>query len=144
MQDIIDIGQDGDVCSQDELKKLYRNPYQCTARKAVGLDNLFILHMDCQWKTNTLAAALSNNAIHLTQCDTLVKISTVLAHQSNIIGLHFNPVDSNSLLSGSSDGTIKVWDLRNPQKHAQEFRGNLFILICCAIRNLPLDIGFLR
>ena len=126
VQDIveIDVTKDGDVCNQEELNSLYTQPYFCSARKAVGLDKLYILHIDCHWKSNQLAAALSNNSIHLTTTDTLDKISTFIVHEQHIIDIHFNPVDPNFLFTASSDGTIRVWDIRNThQGCVQEFEG---------------------
>ncbi len=125
----LDVTKDGDVCNQEELHSLYQQTYYCSARKAVGLEKLYILHIDCDWKSNQLAAALSNNSIHLTSTDTLEKISTFIAHDQNISDVHFNPVDPNFLLSASSDGTIRVWDIRNPRSHAQEFKGRHYIKI---------------
>ena len=61
----IDISKDGDACDQQELNSLYHQPYYCSARKAVGLEKLYILHLDCQWQTNKLAAALSNSHIQV-------------------------------------------------------------------------------
>jgi WD40 repeat protein len=120
----IDVTKDGDVCNQEELNSLYKQPYFCSARKAVGLDKLYILHIDCHWKSNQLAAALSNNSIHLTTTDTLDKISTFIVHEQHIIDIHFNPVDPNFLFTASSDGTIRVWDIRNThQGCVQEFKG---------------------
>ena len=119
----IDVTKDGDVCHQEELNSLYQQRYYCSARKAVGLEKLYILHVDCHWNSNQLAAALSNNSIHVTSTDTLDKISTFIAHDQNISDIHFNPVDPNSLLSASSDGTIRVWDIRHPQGYAQQFKG---------------------
>lgn len=119
----IDVSKDGDVCDQEELNSLYQQPYYCSARKSVGLEKLYILHVDCHWKSNKLAAALSNNSIHLTSTDTLDKISTFIAHDQNISDVHFNPVDPNILFSASSDGTIRVWDIRNTQAYAQQFKG---------------------
>lgn len=119
----IDISKDGDVCNQNELDSLYQEPYYCSARKAVGLEKLYILHIDCQWNTDRMAAALSNNSIHLTSTSTLDKISTFIAHDQNLVDIHFNPSDPNSLLSASSDGSIRIWDVRNPQKHSLEFKG---------------------
>ena len=81
------VTKDGDVCNQEELNSLYTQPYFCSARKAVGLDKLYILHIDCHWKSNQLAAALSNNSIHLTTTDTLDKISTFIVHEQHIIDI---------------------------------------------------------
>ena len=120
----IDISKDGDACDQQELNSLYHQPYYCSARKAVGLEKLYILHLDCQWQTNKLAAALSNNSIHLTSTDCLERISTFIAHEQNIVDIHFNPADPSSFFSASSDGTIRAWDVRNPHRHTQEFLGN--------------------
>ncbi|KAI9551514.1 hypothetical protein GHT06_021847 [Daphnia sinensis] len=124
VQDIveIDMSQDGDVCNQEELNRLYQQPYFCSARKAVGLEKLYILHIDCEWNSKKLAAALSNHSIHLTSTDTLDKISTFIAHDQTIVDVHFNPITPDCVLTGSSDGSIRVWDIRNPQKWSQEFR----------------------
>jgi len=117
-----DLTKDGDVCNTDELKSLYQQSYFCAARKAVGLDKLFIMHMDVHWQTDRLACALSNNSIHLTTIDTLTKLDTFLVHDQNIVDVRFSPVDPNCLYTGSNDGKIRTWDLRTTKKHTQEFK----------------------
>lgn len=119
---------DGDVCNRNELNRLYQNPYHCSARKAVGLEKLYILHLDCHWDTKKLAAGLSNNSIHLTSSTTLEKISTFIAHNQNLVDVHFSPTDPNSLFTASSDGSVRMWDVRHPQKHTQEYRGIILLI----------------
>lgn len=125
MADIVDIdlSKDGDVCDATELNKIYQQAYHCASRKAVGLEKLLVLHLDCRWDANILATALSNNSVHLASADTLAKVSTFVAHNDNIIDIHFSPVDPNGLFTGSMDGTIRMWDLRSPMKHVLEMRG---------------------
>ena len=118
-----DLTKDGDVCNSTELQSLYQQSYFCSARKAVGLEKLFVMHMDAQWQTDRLACALSNNSIHLTTINTLTKLDTFLVHDQNIIDVHFSPVDPNCLYTGSNDGKIRTWDLRAAKKHVQEFKG---------------------
>ena len=119
----IDLSDDGDVCSKNELTQFYQQSYNCAARKALGLDKLFALHIDASWKTNKLVTALSNNSVHLSSADTLEKISTFIAHDQSIVDLHFSPDNNNCLFTASNDGTIRQWDLRTPEKHSQEFKG---------------------
>lgn len=119
----LDLQQDGDVCQINELNNSYRHPYYSASRKAIGLEKLFILNLDSQWQTNKLAAALSNNSVYLSTCDTLEKITTFVAHDQNIIDLHFNPNDPNSLFTASNNGSIRLWDIRTPQKYSLELKG---------------------
>ena len=121
----VDLSKDGDICNLTELNEIYQQPYHCSSRKAIGLEKLFIQHMDCHWSSNRLATALSNNSIHIAAIDTLEKIATFPAHNDNIIDVHFSSADVNCIFSGSSDGSIRLWDVRNPRKHSQEFRGIL-------------------
>jgi len=117
-----DLTKDGDICNPNELKNLYQQSYFCSARKAVGLEKLFVMHMDAHWQTDRLACALSNNSIHLTTISDLSKLDTFLVHDQNIVDVHFNPVDPNCLYTGSNDGKIRTWDLRASKKHVQEFK----------------------
>lgn len=119
----LDLSKDGDVCSIEELNGFYQHPYHPASRKAIGLEKLFILHLDCQWNTNKLAAALSNNSVHLSNCDTLEKLTTFVAHDQNIIDIHFSPSDPNCLITASSNGSVRVWDVRNTQKYSLELKG---------------------
>ncbi len=59
----IDLSTDGDVCNENELEKLYQQSYNCAARKAMGLDEIFVLHIDASWKAKKLAIALSNHSV---------------------------------------------------------------------------------
>ena len=125
----LDLSKDGDVCNNRELNEIYQQPYNCKARKAVGLEKLFLLHLDCDWNTNRLASALSNNSIYLSSVDTLEKVSTFVAHDDSIVDIHFNPTDPNCLFSASGDGTIRLWDWRTPGKHTQEFKGIAYMFV---------------
>lgn len=122
----IDISKDGDVCNQNELNSLYTQPYFCSARKAVGLEKLYILHLDCQWKSDKLATALSNNSIHITSATTLEKVATFIAHDESLVDVRFSPADPDLLFSASNGGDIRLWDVRTTQKPVQEFKGIIF------------------
>jgi len=131
VSDIVDfdLSKDGDICNENELENLYQQPYFCSSRKAVGLEKLFIMHMDAHWETNRLACALSNNSIHLTTIDTLTKLDTFLVHDQNIIDVRFSPVDANCLYTGSNDGNVRTWDLRTTKKHVQQFQGSEVLIL---------------
>ena len=122
----LDLTKDGDVCDTSQLKNLYSKQYTCSSRKAIGLEKLFILHADAQWKNNTLASALSNYSIHLSSIDTLARLDTIVAHQESIVNIRFSPDNPNYLMSASSGGIIRLWDLRNSKKASQEFKGISF------------------
>lgn len=52
----------------------------------------------------------------------LVHVATLDDYSGAIIGVKFSPVNNNILYSGSTEGYIKSWDLRTPEKPAIEFK----------------------
>jgi WD40 repeat protein len=123
----IDLSKDGDACDQTQLRHLYTNPYTCVSRKSLGLDKIYILHVDAHWHNNVLACSMSNFSVHLSSIDTLTKINTFTVHEAPIIGVKFSPTDPNVLFTGSNSGSLKVWDVRNPRKPSQELKGIYFV-----------------
>lgn len=51
-------------------------------------------------------------------------IATLSEHTDKIIGCTFSNIDSNLLYTGSTDGTFKLWDIRNPSESSITFTGD--------------------
>lgn len=51
----------------------------------------------------------------------LTCVAQLPGHAAKVNELHFSPTDANGLYSASSDGTVRLWDLRVPTPNIHTF-----------------------
>jgi WD40 repeat protein len=51
----------------------------------------------------------------------LTCVAQLPGHAATVNALHFSPADPNGLYSASSDGTVRLWDLRAPAPNVHTF-----------------------
>ncbi|KAK8751266.1 hypothetical protein OTU49_013824 [Cherax quadricarinatus] len=82
----------------------------------------YCLHLahDASWEN--LAAAVSDNSVTILKRETLQNMSSFEPHEKCITGLRFTPSSNNQLWTSSTDGLVKMWDIRS-NKCEKEFIG---------------------
>ncbi|GLV40679.1 uncharacterized protein CBL_04482 [Carabus blaptoides fortunei] len=114
---------DGDAVSETELLQAFNKPYKLSVEKAVTLSRNYILHMSCTSDTEpSICIGLSDNTCEvyrLTTSGQLTKQATLDSHKDGVVNVKFS--NNNSLYTGSADGCIKLWDLRDPLKSVVDF-----------------------
>lgn len=72
-----------------------------------------------------IAVSGSNRAVRLHAKETLRVLGEYQGHAGVVFGLRFSPSSPDLLFSGSSDGTLRCWDVRRPGSSAvQVFRSD--------------------
>lgn len=115
---------DGDTVSETELRQAFNKPYNLVEEKAVTLSRNYILHMSCTSDSEpTTCLGLSDNtcAVYRLTAGQLTKHTTLDSHRDTVVNVKFCTTDNNLLYTGSTDGCIKLWDLRDPLKNVVEF-----------------------
>ena len=102
---------DKDMFPLEKSSDVFPNAYHLAAHSAVGFGGTYVLHLDhCD---NSVAAALSDKRIEIKDAESLSsKLTISAAHEKTLCGVRFPKAEEHKLLSGSNDGTIKMWDLR--------------------------------
>ena len=110
----IDTGSetDKDMFPLEKASDIFPNAYHLAAHSGVGFGGTYVLHLDhCR---NSVAAALSDEKIVITDAESLSNKLTIRStHAKTLCGVRFPMSEEHKLLSGSNDGTIKLWDLRS-------------------------------
>ena len=103
---------DKDMFPLEKVSEIFPNAYHLAAHSIVGLGSTYVLHLDhCH---SSAAAALSDEQIVITDTESLSNKMTIQsAHEKTLCGVRFPKSEEHKLLSGSNDGTIKLWDLRS-------------------------------
>ncbi|XP_034015523.1 WD repeat-containing protein 89-like [Thalassophryne amazonica] len=105
------------------------------ARRAKSEESMYIL--DVAQSTGLLAVSCSDFTIHIHDKNRLNLVGEYRGHRRRICGIAFDHTSPNLLFSGSADGTVRAWDLRQPWTDAvmqfmsdQQFRYCSFDLNC--------------
>lgn len=78
-----------------------------------------------------IAVSCSNHAVRLHAKETLRILGEYQGHTGTVFGVRFCPSSPNMLYTGSSDGTLRCWDVRQPGSSAvRVFRSDLDHLYC--------------
>ncbi|XP_066137441.1 WD repeat-containing protein 89 isoform X2 [Euwallacea fornicatus] len=89
------------------------------------LDDKYILDISATSGTHPFIAAalsdISTDVFTLTDNE-LVKISQLREHKQQIVNCKFSLSNQNLLYTTSNDGTVKLWDLRDPKSAAATFK----------------------
>ncbi|KAJ8984304.1 hypothetical protein NQ317_012275 [Molorchus minor] len=115
---------DTDTCSPDEITRLFTNSNNVANCEKIIAKNKYILHIAATSENQpNIAIGLSDNTYEVfTLSDNQVThLSSLTGHKDKIIDCRFHSTNSNLLYTGSSDGCVKLWDLRAPQKSSQTF-----------------------
>ncbi|XP_066245742.1 WD repeat-containing protein 89 [Euwallacea similis] len=97
----------------------------CEHLHSRSLDDKYILDISATSETHPfIAAALSDfstDVFALTDNE-LVKICQLREHKQKIVNCKFSPLNQNLLYTTSNDGTVKLWDLRDPKSSTVTFK----------------------
>lgn len=81
--------------------------------------------------TDLIAVCCSNHAVRLRTKETLRILGEYQGHTGAVFRVRFCPSSPNLLYTGSSDGTVRCWDVRQPGSSAvRVFRSNPDHLYC--------------
>lgn len=100
--------------SHDHTLKTWDLPTStCVDTRSTGHSLLSLCAMPAR---NLLATGTS--ARHITLVDprasaTQISVMTLRGHKNSAVSLAIDPSSDNNLISGSHDGTVQIWDLRN-------------------------------
>ncbi|KAJ8926996.1 hypothetical protein NQ314_020557 [Rhamnusium bicolor] len=114
---------DSEICDIHEIDRLFIN--SCYIFEKVIAENKYILHVTATSENGpNVAIALSDNSceIHTISNDQVANITTLTKHNDKIVDCRFSSRDSNMLYTGSSDGSVKLWDIRTPKEPAINFQ----------------------
>jgi len=81
----------------------------------------YILGMDANCDNTKLLALLSSNVVHVLNPTTLTTETTKAAHEKTVTQCLFSKTEPHLLFTSSIDCTIKMWDLRGPDRAALVF-----------------------
>lgn len=94
------------------------------ARRARPEEPTYLLDVALQ-PAGLLAVSCSNFTIHLHNKDTLSLVGEYRGHSGPLCGVSFSHTSPDLLFSGSADGTVRMWDIRQPGTDAvQLFRSD--------------------
>lgn len=100
--------------SHDHTLKTWDLPTsQCVDTRTTGHSLLSV----CAIPSRNLIAT-GTSARHITLIDprasaTQISVMTLRGHKNAVVSLDTNPTSDHGLVSGSHDGTVQIWDLRN-------------------------------
>ncbi|XP_023724656.1 WD repeat-containing protein 89 isoform X4 [Cryptotermes secundus] len=110
---------DGDMSNPAEVFRMYSLQHEV----AVARHRTYILHMNASVTSNPrVAVALSDQSCAIYDVTQLSKVETLCGHKGTVVNVRFSPGDESLVYSASSDGTIKLWDLRIGNQSAKEFK----------------------
>lgn len=72
-----------------------------------------------------MALTLSNNTCKVFNLSNnqFAKLTVLREHTDVISEIKFSSENSNLLYTGSNDGSVRLWDIRTPQKSSLQFKG---------------------
>ncbi|XP_050300064.1 WD repeat-containing protein 89 [Anthonomus grandis grandis] len=112
---------EGELASEDEINATFS---KCEHVCAQSVGPKYILHLAATSDSNPYIAAslsdFSTDLFTLTESK-IAKITRFEEHTNRIIGNKFSPRNNNLLYTASSDGSIKVWDLREAKESVFTF-----------------------
>lgn len=90
------------------------------------LNDILLKKLNCSESDASVVTCLSNNSCRLYKLNNseIAQIRVLREHNAKIIGCRFSGTDNNILYTGSSEGTLKVWDIREPKKSTITLTGN--------------------
>ncbi|ERL93726.1 WD repeat-containing protein 89 [Dendroctonus ponderosae] len=122
VDDFNDSCSDSDLADIEELNSLFL-PCHNVSSQSVGPK--YILHISATNDTNcNIVTALSDascDVFNLTESQ-LHKLNKFQEHNQKLIDCKFSSDNRNLFFTGSSDGTIKIWDLRVPTESVITFK----------------------
>uniref|UniRef100_A0A8C2B911 WD repeat-containing protein 89 n=1 Tax=Cyprinus carpio TaxID=7962 RepID=A0A8C2B911_CYPCA len=96
------------------------------ARRLQPIEATYILELSCASSgSDVLAVCCSNHSVHLHSRETLRLVGDFQGHTAPVCGVRFSHLSPHLLFTGSSDGTVRCWDVRRPGSDAaQVFRSD--------------------
>lgn len=93
--------------------------------KLIHLCKISIMNIIFSDNSPTIGLGLSNRTcdIYNLSNNALAKICSLTEHEDVIIDCKFSIENNNLLYSGSYDGLIKLWDLRDAKNSVLSFKG---------------------
>ncbi|XP_062850989.1 WD repeat-containing protein 89 [Trichomycterus rosablanca] len=102
----------------DSLEDTFRT--LSISRRLQPQEPSYILDLALSPKSGTelIAASFSNHVVRLHSKETLRVWGEYTGHTGSVFGVRFSPSSPDVLFTGSSDGTIRCWDVRQPGSSA--------------------------
>ncbi|XP_067630752.1 WD repeat-containing protein 89 [Eurosta solidaginis] len=125
--DDIPVFVDGDTCSAHELDTVFKIKWSICNESAVSLKNDYVLDLAADSGFTRVAAGLSSDTVHIFDINagsTLSTFSDIPAIQESntlgsVCGVRFLDETPNCLLIGSSQGIVRLFDLRMQEELAR-------------------------
>nr|XP_023017107.1 WD repeat-containing protein 89 [Leptinotarsa decemlineata] len=117
-----DSGSDSDEHNVAEIDRLFCD---CICINATLIrKNEYVLHVDATRESNpNVVATLSDHScvVYNIHGNQVAKIEDFTEHTNNIIDCRFSSGNNNLIYTGASDGVVKLWDIRTPNKSVINF-----------------------
>jgi mitogen-activated protein kinase organizer 1 len=99
------------TCGADKTVKLW-NPYKQLLLQTYSGHSQEVIDADTSYDHSFLCSGSVDKAVFYTDVATAKIISKYRGHVGRVNCVRFNPDESNLIISGSIDGSVKIWDLR--------------------------------
>lgn len=113
---------DSDICSQEELPRLFQSTYGSVTSTTVAKKDTYCLHLAHDTTWDSVAVAMSDRSVAVLNGSTLQNLFTFTPHEKSITGLKFSLNNNNLIWTSSNDGLVKLWDARS-NRMEKEFVG---------------------
>ncbi|XP_001361228.2 WD repeat-containing protein 89 [Drosophila pseudoobscura] len=119
--------KDEDTCSVQELAANFRLQYKPQDESVVSLKRDYVLSLGADHRFTRIAAGLSSTAVHIYDLETAGGLKTVqdvpakekTEMGATICGVQFLDEGSDALLVGTTDGMVRLFDLRTSGEQAR-------------------------
>lgn len=106
----------------NDYKDAFPSSYKfVTSKNLEDKKNSYILHLATNSNNSAIAAGLNTSNITICDLNTLSETSSFSAHEGDLSGVKFSPVDVNLVYTCSPQECVKLWDLRDYRTPARTF-----------------------
>ncbi|KAG5897291.1 hypothetical protein JTB14_011456 [Gonioctena quinquepunctata] len=116
---------DSDEYDDEEINRIFCD-CDCLS-ETLARKNEYVLHLDATKESNpNVVAALSDHScvVYNVNDRQVAKITELTEHTNKIIDCRFSNNNNNLIYTASSDGLVKLWDIRAPKESTVNFIDN--------------------